>query len=197
MWRSTFSERKSFTVKRREEFSEGGLARLQERQFSDETRAIQWTARLWELKSWQPSTLVHHNAATRNAAMHNAIFSHRTSYPFFTTSSLWCSSLFFSIARDTFLHRAHRLSAFASNFPFATVVYCTKQQEIYQESQRSDVATGNAGWPSQTQTQTQRCGALSPQPFLKSAPTGVVMPAISHRWKTEFWYVLDIVSLAV
>ena len=32
------------------------------------------------------------------------------------------------------------------NFPFATMVYCTKQQEIYQESQRSDVATGNAGW---------------------------------------------------
>ena len=50
--------------------------------------------------------------------------------------------------------------AFASIFPFATMVYCTKQQEIYQESQRSDVATGNAGWPSQTQTQTQRCGAL-------------------------------------
>ena len=43
------------------------------------------------------------------------------------------------------------------------MVYCTKQQEIYQESQRSDVATGNAGWPSQTQTQTQRCGALRSQ----------------------------------
>ena len=70
--------------------------------------------------------------------------------------------VFFSIARDNFLHRAHRLSAFASNFPFATMVNCTKQQEIYQESQRSDVTTGNAGWPSQTQTQTQRCGALSP-----------------------------------
>ena len=41
------------------------------------------------------------------------------------------------------------------------MVYCTKQQEIYQESQRSDVATCNAGWPSQTQMQTQRCGALS------------------------------------
>ena len=41
------------------------------------------------------------------------------------------------------------------------MVYCTKQQEICQESQRSDVATGNARWPSQTQTQTQRCGALS------------------------------------
>ena len=27
--------------------------------------------------------LVHHNAATRNAAMHNAIFSHRYSYPLF------------------------------------------------------------------------------------------------------------------
>ena len=27
--------------------------------------------------------LVHHNAATRNAAMHNAIFSHRNSYPNF------------------------------------------------------------------------------------------------------------------
>ena len=62
---------------------------------------------------------------------------------------------FQSIARDYyFLHRAHRLSAFASIFPFATMVYCTKQQEMYQESQRSDVATGNAGWPSQTQTQT-------------------------------------------
>ena len=53
---------------------------------------------------------------------------------------------------------------FASNFPFATMVYCTKQQEVYQESQRSDVATGNAGWPSQTQTQTQRCGALRLHP---------------------------------
>ena len=52
-------------------------------------------------------------------------------------------------------------SAFASISPFATMVYCTKQEEIYQESQRSNVATGNAGWPSQTQTQTQRCGALS------------------------------------
>ena len=28
-------------------------------------------------------SVVHHNAATRNAAMHNAIFSHRNSYPFF------------------------------------------------------------------------------------------------------------------
>ena len=43
------------------------------------------------------------------------------------------------------------------------MAYCTKQQEMYQESQRSDVATGNAGWPSQTQTQTQRCGALRAQ----------------------------------
>ena len=73
--------------------------------------------------------------------------------------------LFFSIARDNVLHRAHRLSAFASIFPFATMVYCTKQQEIYQESQRNDVATGNAGWPSQTQTQTQRCGALRVLPI--------------------------------
>ena len=79
---------------------------------------------------------------------------------FFTASSLWCPSLFFSIARSNFLHRTHRPSAFASIFPFATMVYCTKQQEICQESQRSDVATGNARWPSQTQTQTQRCGAL-------------------------------------
>ena len=104
--------------------------------------------------------LVHHNAATHNAAMHNASFSQRYPYPFFTASSLWCPSLFFSIARRNFLHRTHRLSAFASNFPFATMVYCTKQQEIDQESQRSDVATGNARWPTQTQTQTQRCGAL-------------------------------------
>ena len=29
------------------------------------------------------SSLVHHNAATRNAAMHNAIFSHCNSYPLF------------------------------------------------------------------------------------------------------------------
>ena len=40
-------------------------------------------------------------------------------------------------------------------------ISCTKQQEFLQESHRSDVATGSAGWPSQTQTQTQRCGALS------------------------------------
>ena len=42
------------------------------------------------------------------------------------------------------------------------MVYCTKQQEdIYQESQRSDVATRNAGWPSQMQTQTQLPSFLS------------------------------------
>ena len=114
-------------------------------------------------KLHQTKTLVHHNAATQNAAMHNASFSQRYPYPFFTASSLWCPSLFFSIARSNFLHRTHRPSAFASIFPFATMVYCTKQQEICQESQRSDVATGNARWPSQTQTQTQRCGALRPK----------------------------------
>ena len=96
--------------------------------------------------------------------MHNASF--------FTTLSI---SLFYSIIAvmpfpvflaspvEIFLHRTHRLSAFASNFPFATMVYYTKQQEIDQESQRSDVATGNARWPTQTQTQTQRCGALRAQ----------------------------------
>ena len=74
-------------------------------------------------------------------------------------------SLFFSIARSNFSHRTHRPSAFASIFSFRhLLVYCTKQQEICQESQRSDVATGNARWPSQTQTQTQRCGALSESP---------------------------------
>ena len=92
--------------------------------------------------------------------MHNAIFSHRNSCPLFTASSLRCPSLFFSIARDNVLHRAHRLSAFASIFPFAARVYCTKQQEICQESQRSDVATGNAAL-SIANAKTQRCGALS------------------------------------
>ena len=87
---------------------------------------------------------------------------------FFTTLSI---SLFYSVIavmpfpvfqhrRRNFLHRTHRPSAFASIFPFATMVYCTKQQELCQESQRSDVATGNARWPTQTQTQTQRCSAL-------------------------------------
>ena len=33
-------------------------------------------------------TLVHHNAATRNAAMHNAIFHIAVHTPFFTASSL-------------------------------------------------------------------------------------------------------------
>ena len=102
--------------------------------------------------------LVHHNAATRNAAMHNAIFFTSQFTPLFCSFIAVMPFPVFSIARDNFSHRAHRLSAFASKFPFATMVYCTKQQEIYQESQRSDVA----GWPSQTQTQTQRCGALSP-----------------------------------
>ena len=100
--------------------------------------------------------LVHHNAATQNAAMHNASFSQRYPYPFFTASIAVMPFPVFSIARSNFLHRTHRPSAFASIFPFATMVYCTKQQEICQESQRSDVATGNARWPSQTQTQTQR-----------------------------------------
>ena len=106
-----------------------------------------------------PSVLVHHNAATHNAAMHNASFSQRYPYPFFTASSLWCPSLFFSIARRIFLHRTHRPSAFASIFPFATMVYCTKQQEICQELQRSDVATGNARWPTQrtTHNAAMRC----------------------------------------
>ena len=112
-----------------------------------------------------PQILVHHNAATRNAAMHNAIFFTSQFIPPFFLQRHRCDALlfFFSIARDNFLHRAYRLSAFASSFPFATMVDCTEQQEIDQESQRSDVATGNAGWPSQTQTQTQRCGALSPK----------------------------------
>ena len=43
-------------------------------------------SREFQLRSSSP-TLVHHNAATRNAAMHNAIFSHRNSYPFFFTAS--------------------------------------------------------------------------------------------------------------
>ena len=39
------------------------------------------------------------------------------------------------------------------------MVYCTKQQEICQESQRSDVATGNARWPTQrtTHNAAMRC----------------------------------------
>ena len=83
---------------------------------------------------------MHHNAATRNAAMYNVIFSHRNSNPFFYSVIAVMPSLFFSIARDNVLHRAHRLSTFASLFPFATMVYCTKQQEIYQESQRWESA---------------------------------------------------------
>ena len=91
--------------------------------------------------------------------MHNASFSQRYPYPFFTASSLRCPSLFFSIARRNFLHRTHRPSAFASIFPFATMVYCTKQQEICQKLQRSDVATGNARWPTQrtTHNAAMRC----------------------------------------
>ena len=76
--------------------------------------------------------------------MHNASFSQRYPYPFFYSVIAVMPFPVFCIARRNFLHRAHRLSAFASNFPFATMVYCTKQQEIDQESQRSDVATGNA-----------------------------------------------------
>ena len=62
------------------------------------------------------------------------------------------------------------------------MVYCAKQQEIDQESQRSDVATGNATlrWPTQTQTQTQRCGALR---FPGSQPkTG------NFQFKTSLWF---------
>ena len=46
------------------------------------------------------------------------------------------------------------------NFSFRhnSLLYKTTRNS-HRESQRSDVATGNAGWPSQTQT--QRCGALS------------------------------------
>ena len=42
------------------------------------------------------------------------------------------------------------------------MVYCTKQQEICQESQRSDVATGNARWPTQrtTHNAAMRCTKL-------------------------------------
>ena len=84
------------------------------------------------------------------------------SYPFLRRHRCHALPCFSASPVIIFLHRAHRLSAFASIFPFATMVYCTKQQKIYQESQCSDVATGNAGWASQTQTQTQRCGALRP-----------------------------------
>ena len=39
------------------------------------------------------------------------------------------------------------------------MVYCTKQQEICQKLQRSDVATGNARWPTQrtTHNAAMRC----------------------------------------
>ena len=47
------------------------------------------------------------------------------------------------------------------HFSFCHSGFLYKTTRIHQESQRSDVATGNAGWPTQTQTQTQRCGALS------------------------------------
>ena len=60
------------------------------------------------------------------------------------------------------------------------MIYCTKQQEIYQESQRSDVATGNAGWPSQTQTQTQRCGALRSKEVLTN---GVPRKVLKKRFR--------------
>ena len=123
------------------------------------TQIIGWEE-LTELSSL-PGTLVHHNAATRNAALHNAIFSHRNSYPLFYSVIAVMPFPVFQHRPWSFLHRAHRLSAFDSIFPFATMLCCTKQQEIYQESQRSDVATGNAGWPSQTQM--QRCDALSPE----------------------------------
>ena len=103
--------------------------------------------------------LVHHNAAARNAAMHIAIFSHRNSYPFLQRhrgDALPCSS-----ASPVIIFTS-RTSPFRLCFHFSFrhngLLY--KQEEIYQESQRSDVATGNAGWPLQTQTQTQRCGAL-------------------------------------
>ena len=87
-------------------------------------------------------------------AFHNAIH-----IPFLQRHRCDALPCFSASPVEFFLHRTHRPSAFASIFPFATMVYCTKQQEICQESQRSDVATGNARWP--TQTQTQRCGALS------------------------------------
>ena len=58
------------------------------------------------------------------------------------------------------------------------MVYCTKQQELYQESQRSNVATGNAGWPSQTQT--QRCGALSLRPSPTPLPRASPLPP--YQW---------------
>ena len=93
---------------------------------------------------------------------------------FYSVIAVMPFPVFFSIARDNILHRAHHLCAFASIFPFATMVYCTKQQEIDQESQRSDVATGNAGWPSQTQT--QRCGALSPKLDLRPNPQDPLRP---------------------
>ena len=113
------------------------------------------------------SNLVHHNAATHNAAMHNASFSQRYPYPFFYSVIAAMPFPVFSIARRNFLHRTHRPSAFASIFPFATMVYCTKQQEICQESQRSDVATGNARWPTQrtTHNAAMRCTKFSNSPI--------------------------------
>ena len=55
-----FSEKKGLSVKRGEAIQwMGGLVRrnLQERQFSEEVRAIQWTAGLWKLKSCCPHPL--------------------------------------------------------------------------------------------------------------------------------------------
>ena len=62
--------------------------------------------------------------------------------PLFTAASLRCPSLFFSIARENVLHRTHRLSALASIFPFAKMVYCTKHPKdpaILKILRRSDL----------------------------------------------------------
>ena len=78
--------------------------------------------------------------------MHNATFSHRNSYPLFDS----VTAVMALIALPPLLPFFLRHNGFTVQ----------NNKKIYQESPRNDVATGNAGWPSQTQTQAQRCGRL-------------------------------------
>ena len=71
--------------------------------------------------------------------------------------------------------------AFPPLLPFSfrhklIMVSCTKQQEIHQESQRNNVVPSIARWPLQTQTQMQRCSALSFPIFQKFHGIGGVGP---------------------
>ena len=115
MRRSTFQWKKGFSVKRGRQFSESEVwwGFLQERQFSEEVRAIHWTAGLWKLKNGCPHPLPQ-NKLLKKAKTHKKKEEHRKTKKarnfrvgfwqngFFADFYFWAAGFFCGFSRRIF-----------------------------------------------------------------------------------------------